>query len=113
MTLSFRHAVCAFPRQLVLPRPIRGWTLTMLRAVTHCGCHPLGSSVVSAGSRRKRWVFWQEVGQLKRQGEQLQPRRVVLEPPTRQLGPLEGVLALLDPLFRRPPAVVEADGTLR
>ena len=55
----------------------------------------------------------EEVGQVVRQGEQLQPRRVVLEPPAGQLRPLHRVLAFLDPLLRRAALVVEVDDLLR
>src|SRR5262249_13059378 len=54
-----------------------------------------------------------KVGQIVGQGEQLQPRLIVLEAPARQLGPLYRILALLDPLFRRASPVVEAYDALR
>ena len=55
----------------------------------------------------------QEVGQVVGQGEQVQSRLIILEPSARQLRPVHRVLPFLDPLFRRPPLVVEADHTLR
>ena len=47
------------------------------------------------------------------QGEQLQPGLIVLEPAARQPRPLQGVLALLDPLLGRTPPVVELDRSPR
>ncbi len=54
----------------------------------------------------------QEVRQVVGQRKQLQPRLVVFERAAGELRPLHGVLALLDPLFRRAagsvPHVVES-----
>src|SRR5438309_1720383 len=55
----------------------------------------------------------QEVPQVIGQGEQLEPRLVILEPATRQARPLQRVLPLLDPLLGRATAVVEPDHPLR
>src|SRR5262249_30677312 len=73
-------------------------------------------SVVSAQSRiglGMKDQLPEEVGQVVRQGNQLQPRRAILETPARQLGPMHRVLALLDPLLRRASLVVEAADLLR
>jgi hypothetical protein len=50
----------------------------------------------------------QEVAQVVGQHEQLQPHFVVHKVVTGQAGPFDGVLAFLDPLFRRAPLVIEA-----
>jgi len=49
----------------------------------------------------------QEVAQVVRQHEQLQPHLVVYKVVTGQSGSFDGVLAFLDPLLRRAPLVVE------
>ena len=61
-----------------------------------------------APDRLRQHQLPKEVGQVVGQGEQLQPRRVVLETPARQLRPLHRILALLYPLLRRTPPVVKA-----
>lgn len=48
-----------------------------------------------------------EVSEVVRQGMKLKPDLVVAELAARQPGPLDGVLAFLDPLFRRASLVVE------
>src|SRR5215469_17372475 len=63
--------------------------------------------------RLREYQLAKEVGQVIRQGEQVQPRRIVLETPARQLRPVHRILTLLDPLLRRTPPVVEADDLLR
>ena len=55
----------------------------------------------------------QEVRQVVRQREQLQSRLVVFERAAGELRPLDGVLALLDPLLRRAATVVELHHALR
>jgi hypothetical protein len=50
-----------------------------------------------------------EVGEIIRQRVKLQPDLVVAELAPRQTGPLDGVLAFLDPLLRRAPLIVEGD----
>src|SRR5215831_20560007 len=59
--------------------------------------------------RLRQYQLPKEVGQVVRQGEQVQSRRVILEAPARQLGPLHRILALFYPLLRRTPPVVEVD----
>jgi hypothetical protein len=49
----------------------------------------------------------QEVPQVVRQGKQLQPHLVVSEVVATQPRPLDRILALLDPLLRRPTSIVE------
>ncbi len=55
----------------------------------------------------------QEVGEIVSQSEQLQPCLVILERAARELRPLDGVLAFLDPLLRRAATVVELHHILR
>lgn len=50
-----------------------------------------------------------EIGQIARQSIKLEPDLVVAEPAARQPGPPVGVLAFLDPLFRRAPLIIEGD----
>ena len=54
----------------------------------------------------------EEVGQIVRQGEQLQPHLIIREVVAGKPCPFESVLAFLDLLFRRAAAVVEADHVL-
>ena len=62
------------------------------------------------GSRQRQPT--QEVAEVVRQGEQLQSHLVIHEVVARELGPLDRVLALLDPLLRRAALVVESHDPL-